>query len=163
VLDASLSLRVILGGLAISNGLAWTEDGRTLYIVDSGKRVIRVLGYDIDEGTITAERAPIEVPRTADGAPDGLTIDAEGCLWVAMYGAGIVRRYTPQGRPDALVTVPVTGVTSCVFGGPSLADLYITTSPYSLSADDRLRQPEAGGVFVCRPGVPGRPEPCFVG
>ena len=163
VLDASLSMRVILTGLVTSNGMSWTDDGTTLYLVDSGTRRIRVLHYDVDAGAITSEDASIEVPHDAAGSPDGMTIDVDGCLWVAMHGGGVVRRYTPSGRLDSIVSLPVAGATSCAFGGPDLGDLYITTSPYSLTQEQRLRQPYAGSVFVCRPGVGGRPETYFAG
>lgn len=161
-LDATHSVRRLVTGLTTSNGLAWAADGRTMYLVDSGARSIRVYGYDHDSGNVTSERRVIDVP-SEHGVPDGMTIDADGCLWVATYGSGCVRRYTPDGRLDTTVTLPVTGVTSCAFGGADFADLYVTTSPYSLNESERAAQPEAGCVFVCRPGVSGRPEPYFAG
>ena len=163
VLDPDLSLRKVFTGLALSNGLAFSEDGATLYLVDSRPRLIRVFDYDTGDGTVTAERSPIEMPPEVVGSPDGMTIDADGCLWVAMHRGGTVRRFTPAGRLDATVQLPVTGSTACAFGGPRLEDLYVTTSPYTLSPQERVEQPLAGSLFVCRPGETGRPEPYFAG
>jgi sugar lactone lactonase YvrE len=163
VLDPDLSLRKAFTGMSLSNGLAWSQDGGTLYAVDSGPRLIRVFTYDLDSGTVGAERVPIEMPAEVTGIPDGMAIDADGCLWVAMHRGGTVRRFTPEGRLDATVSLPVTGATACAFGGPGLEDLYITTSPYVLGPQERAAQPHAGSIFACRPGVKGLPEPYFAG
>ena len=102
--------------------------------------------------------------RTADvGGPDGMAMDADGCLWVATWGSGAVRRFSPEGEPIAVVDVPTSATSSCAFGGPGLADLYSTTATHTLTESDRAAQPHAGGVFRCRPGVRGLPVPEFVG
>jgi sugar lactone lactonase YvrE len=160
--DARHRFRRLVAGLTASNGIAWSGDGRTLYLVDSATRLVHVYEYDSEEGLIVSEREPIEIP-SEHGAPDGMTIDVDGCLWIALYGAAAVRRYTPRGLSDVTVTLPVTGVTSCAFGGADFRDLYITTSPYSLSEPERAAQPNAGSIFACRPGVGGRLEPCYAG
>jgi sugar lactone lactonase YvrE len=95
--------------------------------------------------------------------PDGMTIDAEGGLWVAFWGGWDVRRIAPDGSVDAVVTVPAAQVTSCTFGGPDLRDLYITTAATGLAGDALRGQPTAGGLFHVRPGVPGRPPDRFAG
>jgi len=91
-----------------------------------------------------------------DGLPDGLTLDAEGGLWLAVWGSGELRRYTPDGRVDTVVSLPVTQVTSAAFGGPDLSTLYITTARENFTPADRAAQPHAGDIFACTPGVTGR-------
>jgi sugar lactone lactonase YvrE len=102
------------------------------------------------------------VPAGA-GAPDGLTVDAAGGVWLALWGGGAVHRYAPDGSLDRVVRLPVSHPTSCAFGGDDLGDLYITTAAIALSPAERARQLQAGGLFRCRPGVAGRPAPLFAG
>ena len=98
-----------------------------------------------------------------EGHPDGLTVDAGGHVWVACYGGSAVRRFTPNGEPAGLVRLPVRNVTSCAFGGPDLAELFVTTAAEGLSDAERAEQPDAGRVFRCRPGVTGLPAVPFAG
>lgn len=161
-LDVDHSVTRLLTGLTLSNGLAWSPDGETMYLIDSGSRSLKMYGYDDDRGS-DGHLTPRDEIALGPGVPDGMTIDSEGCLWVAMYGAGLVRRFTPKGQAVRQVVVPATGVTSCIFGGSRLDQLYVTTSSYSLSAEERRAQPDAGSIFVCAPGVSGRPEPFFAG
>ncbi len=92
-----------------------------------------------------------------------MTVDDEGCLWVALWGGGAVRRYTPDGSLDAVVPLPASQVTSCAFGGQDGGDLYITTAARGLGPGQRAAQPHAGGLFRCRPGVTGPPATPFAG
>ena len=117
---------------------------------------------DPDTGALSGRRPFVAVPD-ADGIPDGLTLDAEGCLWLAIWDSGEVRRFTPEGRLDTVVRLPACQVTSAAFGGPDLGTLYITTAWEGLSPAARAEQPHAGDIFACVPGVTGRPPFLFGG
>ncbi len=144
-----------LHGTTVSNGLDWSDDNARMYYVDSATQRIDMFDFDVDAGRLNNRRPFVVIPR-ADGLPDGMTVDAEGCIWVALFGAGKVRRYTPLGKIDMEVRVPVTLVTSCAFGGDDLRDLYITTARHRLNATEVAEQSTAGGVFLSRPGPQGR-------
>ena len=107
-------------------------------------------------------RRLITVDR-ANGLPDGMTVDAEGCLWVAHYNRGVVRRYSPEGRMIGAVVLPVRQVASCAFGGRDLKDLYITTLTHTLTAEQLRQEPLSGALFRCRPGVGGLPANAYAG
>ncbi|WP_208810755.1 SMP-30/gluconolactonase/LRE family protein [Micromonospora echinofusca] len=158
-LDPDRSVHTVLTGVTVSNGLAWTRDGRTAYYVDSATR--RVDAFDVDpvSGELTDRRPVVTVPAGA-GLPDGLCVDADGGIWVALWDGGAVHRYTPDGRLSAVVAVPVARPTACTFGGPGYADLYVTTSRQGLPADDRS---PAGALFRFRPGVTGFAAHSFAG
>jgi sugar lactone lactonase YvrE len=147
-----------LQGVTISNGLVWTPDGGTAYYVDSATQRVDVFTVDAD-GELTGRRPHVVVPEEA-GTPDGIALDAEGGLWVALYGGGAVHRYDPDGRLDGVVEVPMSIVTACAFGGPDLDELFVTTSRESLGPGE---QPSAGALFRCRPGVRGAPVHLFAG
>ena len=157
-LEPGGAVTVVVPSATCSNGLAWTADGRTAYYVDTMTHRIDVFDYDAEAG-LTGRRPFATVPE-ADGLPDGLTVDREGGVWVALYGGAAVRRYGPGGELDAVLELPVTQVTACTFGGPGLAELYITTSRETLAEGD---QPPAGSVYVARPGVGGLPVVAFAG
>jgi sugar lactone lactonase YvrE len=161
-LDPGGRVETMLRDVTISNGLDWSPDGRRMYYIDTPTRRIDVFDYERETGGIRNRRPLVEIPRD-EGHPDGMTLDAEGFLWVALWGGGALRRYSPEGALDRVVPLPVTHPTSCAFGGPDLADLYITSARVALSEDERARQPHAGGVFRCRPGVVGRPANAFAG
>jgi sugar lactone lactonase YvrE len=156
-LDAELRVTRVLPGVSISNGLGWSPDDRWLYHVDTARRRIDVYEFDLAHGTIGGRRAVIAV-APEDGRPDGLAVDAEGGIWVALWGGGAVRRYTPDGCEDARVELPVSQVTSCCFGGPDLATLYVTSACRGAE-----HEPLAGSLFACRPGVTGLPATPFAG
>jgi sugar lactone lactonase YvrE len=156
-LDAAGGLDAVLTGVTISNGLEWTPDGTGAYYVDSPTRTIERFDYDL-QGGLTGRRR--FVATGPDGMPDGLTVDAEGGVWVAMFGGSAVRRYGPDGELDAVVELPVTNVTACTFGGPGLDTLFITTSREDLAPGE---QPAAGALFTARPGVTGRPVRPYAG
>lgn len=138
--------------LNLSNGLAWSPDGSLFYSVDSVPGTVWVRDYDPDTGATGRRRSLIEV---RDGIPDGLTVDADGNLWVALWGPGEVRCYTPQGQLIQALHTGAPLTTSCAFVGPDLDLLLITSAG---KAEDSVRQTDRGGaVLVARPGVTGRP------
>jgi sugar lactone lactonase YvrE len=150
-----LTVSAQVSGSTISNGLDWSLDNTQMYYIDSATQRIDVFDFDAPAGRLRNRRPFVVIPH-ADGLPDGMTVDAEGHVWVALFGAGKVRRYTPTGAIDMEVLLPVTLVTSCAFGGDTLQDLYITTARHRLSAAEAAVQTIAGGLFVCRPGPAGR-------
>ncbi|MFD2422502.1 SMP-30/gluconolactonase/LRE family protein [Amycolatopsis pigmentata] len=153
-LDAGGTVRTVLTGVTISNGLAWSPDGTTAYYIDTPSQRIDRFDYD---GELTGRRPAVLVPPEA-GAPDGMTVDADGRLWVALWGGSAVHCYTPEGKLEERVTLPVTQVTACAFGGPDLDELFITTSRQGIGDGE---QPEAGALFSYRPGVRGIPVLTF--
>ena len=161
-LDADLSVHPMVDELWVSNGLDWTSDNSRMYFIDSFAGSVDVFDYDAATGAIANRRPLIDVPESW-GTPDGMTLDAEGYLWVAFWGGSRVRRFDPEGRLDRQITLPVTQVTSCAFGGPDLCDLYITSGARGLDAAALEREPHAGGLFRARPGIQGRPAHEFAG
>lgn len=162
-LDIDGSVEQVLDQLTISNGMAWNSDRRVMYFIDSPTAAIDAFDYDLDTGAIRNRRHAIDLADSRPAVPDGMTIDADDCLWVALFGAGQVRRYTPRGQLDSIVQLPLSNPTSCVFGGEELTDLYITTSTLHLTDEQRVDQPLAGAVFCCRPGATGTPTEHYRG
>jgi sugar lactone lactonase YvrE len=156
-LDADLSVTRVLPGVSISNGLGWSPGDRLMYHVDTPRGRIDVYEFDPDSGAIGGRRAVIAVAPDK-GRPDGLAVDADGGIWVALWGGGAVQRYSPEGRQDARIELPVRQVTSCCFGDTDLGTLYITTA-----ARGAEPEPLAGSLFCCRPGVRGLPATPFAG
>jgi sugar lactone lactonase YvrE len=152
------SVTELFGGIGLSNGLDWTDDHRTFYFADSYGGGVDVFDTAPDTGALSARRQFIPV---SGGLPDGLTLDAEGGLWLAVWGSGELRRYAPDGRLDAVVKLPVTQVTSAAFGGADLGTLYITTARENFTPAEAAAQPHAGDIFACTPGVTGRPPYLF--
>lgn len=161
-LDPGGSVEKVLENVTISNGMAWDMSLERMYFIDTGCASVDVFDYDAASGQIANRRVLVSIPKDA-GMPDGMAIDAEGCLWVALCFGSAVHRYTPEGKLDQVLHLPVTEVTSCAFGGEDLRDLYITTGSLGLSADDISAQPAAGALFVCRPGVVGASSTPFAG
>lgn len=149
-------------GLACANGLGWSPDDRTMYLTDTIPREIYAYDFDPASGAIRNRRLFAAVPPE-EGSPDGLTVDAEGFVWSAMWGGWRVTRFAPDGRVDRVVRLPVEQPTSCAFGGKGLDILYVTSALQHLTADARARQPLAGGLFAIDVGVKGLPEPRFAG
>jgi sugar lactone lactonase YvrE len=156
----ALSARRIFGGLTIANGIDWSPDGRRMYYIDSPTQRIDVFDFDVDTGAVGNRRVFAEIPH-ADGLPDGMVVDADGGVWVALFWKGRVRRYTPAGAISQEVEVPVTLVTSATFGGSDFGDLYITTARHRLTPEESVRQTHAGSLFCCRPGPAGKPAHRF--
>jgi sugar lactone lactonase YvrE len=150
-LNSDLSIDTVLDCVTISNGIAWSPDGTRMYYVDTPTQRIDVFDFDADTGAMSSRRPFVRID-VADGAPDGITVDADGGLWVALWGGGEVRRYTPAGECAGRIRLPISQVTACAFGGPDLRDLYITTSRLGLPDG---AEPAAGALFRANPGVAG--------
>ncbi|HEX7265431.1 MAG TPA: SMP-30/gluconolactonase/LRE family protein [Candidatus Dormibacteraeota bacterium] len=160
-LDAIGRPTLVIDGVTISNGLDWSLDGRAMYYVDSPLQRIDAFDYEPSTGEISDRRAVVRVVPEM-GTPDGLTIDADGGIWVALWGGSAVHRYL-DGRLDRVITMPVSQPTSCVFGGADLDELYVTSAWEGLSDSDRRAQPLAGALFRVRPGIRGRPTRSYLG
>lgn len=151
----------MLERVSTSNGIDWSPDERLMYYVDTGTRRIDVFDYDAAPGAIANRRTFVAIPET-EGKPDGLIVDAEGGVWVALWQGSAVRRYAPDGRLDRQIALPVSCPTKCAFGGDTLDELYITSARTALTTDEqKAREPHAGSLFVVRPGVRGRRAPRF--
>jgi sugar lactone lactonase YvrE len=162
-LHANGTVKKRLDNIGISNGLAWSLDGSTMYIIDSNTAAVQAFDFEIESGTISNGRIIIRVPP-AMGTPDGMTMDAEGMLWIALWDGGRVGRWNPAtGQLLESVTCPVTRTTACAFGGPALDTLYITSASVGLSAAQLEREPLAGGLFAIKPGCQGLPAYRFGG
>lgn len=160
--DPGIHVSLMLTDITCSNGIDWTEDARCMYYVDSMTRRIDVFDYELAAGTLARRRTFAEI-REDGSFPDGLTVDSEGNVWVALWGGGCIQCFGPDGGLRASVEVPATQVTSCTFGGEDLGDLYITSARTGLAAADLAGQPHAGSLFRFRPGVKGRPASEFGG
>ncbi|GAA1996632.1 SMP-30/gluconolactonase/LRE family protein [Catenulispora subtropica] len=146
----------VITGTTVSNGLGWSDDGRTMYFVDSVARTVDAFDYDPGGGTPTNRRTLISIAE-GDGFPDGLAVAADGFLWLALWDGGQVRRYTPDGELAGIVEVPVGRVSACTFAGPDLDELIITTARQGLDEATLAAQPASGSLFRCRTGHTGRP------
>lgn len=152
----------VITGTTISNGLGWSPDGERMYFVDSTTQRIDVLDFDGATGAV-ADRRPLVAIDPRDGLPDGLAVDAEGGIWVCLFGGGALRRYGPDGALDAAIRLPVTKPTSPAFGGPGLRTLYVTTARHRLSMAQLAVEPLAGAVLALDPGVRGLPGNRYAG
>jgi sugar lactone lactonase YvrE len=150
------SFETVLDDVAVSNGTGWSPDGRRMYYIDSPTRRLDV--FDFEAGRPVNRRPLVEIEEGA-GFPDGLTVDADGCVWVALWDGGAVRRYTPEGTLDRVITLPTPRVTACAFGGADLTDLYITTARVGLEAP----HPVAGSLLVVPGAGKGLEQPVFAG
>ncbi len=167
-LDADHTLETVDKGIWVSNGVAFSADGGTMYFADS--HIKRIYNYDIDpeSGLASGKRVYADASDRV-GIPDGATIDSEGCLWHAEFdfamtsGSSFVVRRDPSGRIERAVKVPVSRPTSCVFGGPGLDILYITTASFRMDGGQKAAQPWAGGLLAVDVGVTGVAETRFAG
>lgn len=141
------TLVTIESSTRLSNGLGWSPDGSILYFTDSGAQTTYKYEYDLDTGTACNRQVFVEIPA-ADGVPDGLTVDDEGCVWIALHGAGAVRRFTPSGVLERTISFPVSQVTSMCFVGPKRDMIAVTSARLMLDAAALEREPLAGSVFV---------------
>ncbi|WP_372983703.1 SMP-30/gluconolactonase/LRE family protein [Microbacterium sp.] len=146
---------VVLPGLTISNGMDWSPDMTLMYFIDSGTYRVDVMDFDAASGAVSDRRLFRALPESS-GMPDGLTVDAEGGVWVAYFGAGVVRRFDAEGVWDHTVEVDAPQVTSCCFGGADLDELFITSGRYGMTDAEIAEHPLSGSVFSVRPGVRGR-------
>lgn len=156
--EAGSEPRRLVQRLIVPNGLAFSPDGRTMYLSDSHPSVQQVwaFDYDTDTGTPSRQRLFIDM-RYLPGRPDGAAVDQDGCYWICANDAGQVHRFTPRGVLDRSLTLPVKKPAMCAFGGPGLDTLYVTSiRPTGIDLSD---QPLAGGVFALNPGARGLPEP----
>lgn len=161
-LDPDLSLHHMRGDVFISNGLGWSSDDRVMYFTDSPRREIRAYDYDIATGAMTGERVFARIAPDA-GFPDGLCVDAEDHVWSAHWGGARLTRWRPDGTIERVVPMPVPQPTSCCFGGPGLATLYVTSARKGLDEAALAAYPLSGGVFALEPGVRGQPTAFFAG
>lgn len=141
-------VRQVLDKVSISNGIGWSPDERLMYYVDTPTGRIDVFDYDAATGGLAQRRRFVDIPEDC-GLPDGLCVDADGAVWIALWGGGAVHRYRADGGLDRVLRLPVSDVTCCAFGGADLDVLYITTA--------RTDEPESGALFRCWPGVTGQP------
>lgn len=145
----------VIGGVHLTNGIAWSPDGHRMYYVDSWRRTITAYPFEPDEGRVGHGEVITSLPESTPQMPDGLTVDSEGCLWLAVWDGAAVHRHDPDGRLLSRLPLPCDRVTSCAFGGPGLETLFITTATAELPADLLQSQPHAGAVFAASVGVAG--------
>ena len=160
--DPDGAVREAVGGLTMSNGLGWSPDGATLYLTDSPAKTLLAFDFDADAGTLSGRRVFADLSR-ADSVPDGLAVDAEGCVWSAQWGGACLVRFAPDGGELLRVRLPVPHPTSCAFGGSGGTDLYVTTASIGMSEEEIEDAFESGDLFVLRPGVAGPPAARFGG
>jgi sugar lactone lactonase YvrE len=160
VLDADWRTELVLDGFALPNGLGWSPDRRTFYLVDTVPG--EILAYDVDPDTHRPVHKRLFAQVDADrGIPDGLAVDADGCLWVALWGGASLLRLAPDGSEIDELEMPVRQASSCAFGGPSLDRLFVTSARDGLNlADDA---PDGSLFVVDRPGAHGQPPTPFAG
>lgn len=148
-------------GYRVTNGPAFSLDGRVMYHTDSARQTVYAFALD-DAGNASDRRTHLHFGE-GHGYPDGMTVDAEGCLWIAFWDGWCVRRFSPGGEQLAELSIPVQRPTSVAFGGPDLDQLFITSARRDLPDEELIRQPLAGGTFMCQPGVRGVAELPFAG
>jgi sugar lactone lactonase YvrE len=157
-LDPDGSVRPVLDKVTISNGFDFSPDGSRAYYVDTRDQGIDIFDYSADTGLVN-RRQWVDIPVEV-GWPDGLTVDAEGGVWLALMGGSAVHHYSASGSLEEVISLPVSQVTACTFGGTGLDTLYITTS--QIGADIQA-QPASGALFAVQPGARGRPALTFAG
>lgn len=150
------TFQVMETGVIISNGIGWSPDNSTMYYSDSGgSGIVYAYDFDLNSGSISNKRIFLS-PTGSSAVADGLTVDSEGCLWIAFWDGWRVERRAPDGRLLRQIDMPVQRPTSCMFGGPDLTDLYVTSASNDI---DPAEQPQAGDLFRIRTDVKGLPEP----
>ncbi|RYY21666.1 MAG: SMP-30/gluconolactonase/LRE family protein [Chitinophagaceae bacterium] len=160
-MDNDNSIRVMLDSVSVSNGIVWTEDKKTMYYNDTPTGTIQGFDYDNKTGAISNRRVAVRIPK-GGGSPDGMTIDKDGNLWVALWGSGTVGKFDPNtGELIQKIIVPAPNVSSCAFGGKNLETLFITTARVGLNEEKLKQYPLSGGLFSVKPGVRGVPAYSF--
>ncbi len=160
--DPDLTVTKVLDGIGISNTMVWSLDDSAFFFADTLDGVIDRFDYDAATGTIANRKRIVDLGGTGVG-PDGSTIDAEGYLWNAQWDGWRIARYSPEGVLDRVVELPVQKPTSCMFGGPDLKTLYVTSAIWDLTPEQLREQPQAGGLFALDVGIGGVPETRFAG
>ncbi len=155
VFTAEAGLKEEAPSAVIANGLAWSPDSRRMYFTDSHARTIWAFDFDLESARIGSGQVFAQFDA-AQGTPDGAAVDEEGFYWCALYGGGKILRFSPEGRIDRVIAMPVSQPTMCAFGGSDYSTLYVTSAAHGAESE-----PGAGGVFGCRPGVRGRPTSLF--
>jgi sugar lactone lactonase YvrE len=161
-LDPDLRVTQVLDDLLISNGLAWSPDGRTMYHADTPTHAVRAFAYDADGGTASRPRVFAQWTGEND-RPDGAAVDSAGNYWSAFYRGGKVVKVAPNGTVLAEYATPALCPTMCAFGGSDLRTLYVTSARQLREADELARLPQSGGIFALAVDTPGLPEPQFAG
>ena len=162
-LDTAGTLSRKVQPVAISNGITWSLDRRTLYYIDTPTLEVAAFDYDDDTGSIGNRRTAFSVPQSL-GWPDGMTIDADGMLWIALWDGWAVTRWDPRaGRLLETIPLPMSRVTSCAFGGPGLDTLFVTSARVGLSPEALQKQPHAGSIFAVDVGARGVPAFAYRG
>ena len=160
--DTDFAITEIFANLTISNGLAWSPDGRTMYHADTPALTINAFDFDAASGMPSKRRVFARFEAETD-RPDGAAVDSEGCYWIAFYRGGRVVRLSPAGKMLASFPLPAKCPTMCAFGGADLKTLYVTSARQQRDAEELARLPQSGGIFAMRVDVPGLPEPAFAG
>lgn len=160
--DPDGSLHKLDEGIQLANGIGWSPDNRTMYFIDSQPRVIYAYDFDPAAGTVRNRRVLVRIAEE-HGLPDGMTVDAEGFLWVAQWSGGRVVRYDPDGKIERVIPMPVQRPTSVAFGGRDLTTLFITSGTMRMSEAELAAEPLAGNLFALETDVQGLPEPRFAG
>jgi len=161
-LDPDLSIHLMDTGFDISNGMGWSPDNRVMYLTDSTPGMIYAYDYDLATGSITNRREFVN--RSGQpGVPDGLTVDAEGFIWSAVWDGGCIERYDPDGKLERRINLPVQYPTSMAFGGQDLDELYITSALYEFPKEERHRYPLDGGLFCIKGLAKGIEVSMFAG
>ncbi len=158
-LAPDLSVTIMDDGYTITNGPAFSPDGKTMYHIDSTKRVI--YAFDANEGMICNKRVLYRFGDKSEGNPDGMTVDAEGNIWQTSFAGSRITKISPEGKVLEVIPMPVPNITSCTFGGSELDTLFITTARFFMSEDAIKKYPLAGSLFSLKPGVKGLPTPTF--
>lgn len=155
--DPDFSYEKMIDSVQVSNGIVWSPDNKFMYYIDTPTREVVKYDYNNETGEISNPRAAISIHDTL-GYPDGSTLDAEGKLWIAMWGGHAVTRWDPEtGELLETIEVPAKNITSVAFGGEDLSTLYITTASVGMNDEERSKYPHAGGLFAVKPGVKGVP------
>jgi len=158
-----ISVTKLLGDVTISNGMAWSPDHRTFYYIDTPTREVKAFDYDLEAGTVANPRPAVHIPE-GFGWPDGMTSDTQGNLWIALWGGAQVTKWNPAtGQLLERVPVPAKNVSSCVFGGKNMNELYLTSARVGLDEQTLKQFPLTGGVFHLETMVEGMPSFEFAG
>jgi len=159
--DPNGSIHLMLENITISNGIVWSGDKKMMYYIDTPTQAVQGFDYDDETGQISNGRVVVRIPKE-EGAPDGMAIDNEGKLWIALWGAAAAGRFDPiTGKMLDKIDVPAPNVTSCAFGGKDFKTLYITTARKSMSEEELKEFPLSGGLFAVEPGAQGVPTHFF--